>query len=305
VFTLADGVTTITLPRYKEMSLTLTGTFNNLYPGNTQHVTFTTTGDVEAVRMTDLPANWKVQIDYDNQAGTGTFHITSPSVRQLVTENTYGEPLLLLVDEDGKATVITGMLQLILDPPTHAANNRIWIIRNETATNIFSSVGIRQMWSAPIEMPDCNKTDYDGGVIGSATALPDGRREDGIEGYFYSWEYVNQRQAEMCPSGWRVPDIADYQNLEIALGGSGASGALPVPTGFALIDEWNAVRNGNFITGSPYLQLTNDCKFWCAYQTDAQFSDYVNYDLNGYTVTHGGMDRTFAMQVRCVRDIPN
>jgi uncharacterized protein (TIGR02145 family) len=307
VFTLADGVTTITIPRYKEMGITLSGELPKIYGGNTQSLTFATNGEVETVRVIDVPDAWTVQTIYNKLTGDGTFKVTAPRDSRLTTENSYAEPLVLLSGADGKAVVLTGLLKLRTQTPDYAANDRVWVIRNDTARNIFGSPGgIRQVWSAPIEMPDCNKAGYDGGA--NAAPLADGRRFDGYEGYYYSWEYVNQRKNDLCPSGWRLPDDTDFLNLDIALGGAGATGAIPFATYFKYTDDWNITRNGMGINGSPYLQLTSESWYWTQYESySAGVYWGVGFNLNhgSMNVSYLGQDKSWAMQVRCVRDMFN
>jgi uncharacterized protein (TIGR02145 family) len=93
---------------------------------------------------------------------------------------------------------------ITFDPPTYAASNTLWVIESR-------KLGTYQIWSAPIEIPACNKTNFDGGTPEASKA--DCRNNPGYPGYLYSWNYVYKNIENLCPSPWRIPTYNDYVNL--------------------------------------------------------------------------------------------
>ncbi|MDR1406254.1 MAG: fibrobacter succinogenes major paralogous domain-containing protein [Prevotellaceae bacterium] len=90
--------------------------------------------------------------------------------------------------------------------PPFAASSRTWVIEGS---------GIAQTWSDHINAPACNKADFDGGSADEPKA--DCRNNPGYY-YLYSWRYVHENAAALCPSPWRVPSRDDFEKLGTALG---------------------------------------------------------------------------------------
>jgi uncharacterized protein (TIGR02145 family) len=119
--------------------------------------------------------------------------------------------------------VINGYTQ---NTPPHAASTNTWVIEGN---------GISQTWSDHINVPACDKTDFDGGFFNDidendyevgysdiqygGNPKADCRNNPGYY-YLYSWWYVSKNAATLCPSPWRVPTADDFLALYKALGGT-------------------------------------------------------------------------------------
>jgi uncharacterized protein (TIGR02145 family) len=75
-FTLADNVTTIQVPKYRQLGISFTppDTFN---PGEVKLVGYTLTGIVEYVKVVNVPQGWTIAVTKIDNAGT--FTITAPA----------------------------------------------------------------------------------------------------------------------------------------------------------------------------------------------------------------------------------
>jgi hypothetical protein len=82
--------------------------------------------------------------------------------------------------------------------PPHAASTRTWVI---------TANGVTQTWSDHINLPECNKPDFDGGsvVMPKADCMHNRGRY-----YFYSWPYVIHHAKKLCPAPWRIPTKNDF-----------------------------------------------------------------------------------------------
>ncbi|MDR3350508.1 MAG: hypothetical protein LBN98_02515, partial [Prevotellaceae bacterium] len=155
-----------------------------------QNIGFTTTGAVAFVKALNVPAGWTIAVS-PLSGNAGTFTITAPGTP---AADVKGEALILAADAAGKSVVRTLNLLLI---PTHAASTHMWTFGEQT-------------WSDAIHIPECNKDDFS-----RSDTEPQCRSytEDANTWYYYNWPYVNQHAAILCPSPWRVPTIADYNEL--------------------------------------------------------------------------------------------
>ncbi len=127
-------------------------------------------------------------------------------------------------------------------PPDFARTPNMWVV--EVAG------GVKQIWSDDINVPECNKTTFNGGNI--MGFLPDCRNVNNAEySYVYSWVYVEQNAATLCPAPWSVPTQDDFAALNVVFGGM-ASGAQNDP---AVRDrfvgaEWGGQYGGRFYSNN-------------------------------------------------------
>ncbi|MDR2448581.1 MAG: fibrobacter succinogenes major paralogous domain-containing protein [Prevotellaceae bacterium] len=99
------------------------------------------------------------------------------------------------------------------DTPPHAASEQTWVIESADGT-------IKQTWSDAIQLPECNKTDFDGGEYDAPKADCRSDTHEGNTYYYYNWPYVDAHAADLCPSPWRVPTLDDFISLDLAFGGA-------------------------------------------------------------------------------------
>ncbi len=90
--------------------------------------------------------------------------------------------------------------------PAEAKTTNIWEV---------AVAGGIQFWSDVINMPACNKDTFN-------SYSADCRNNWEPNGYYYSWWYVRDNGAALCPAPWSVPTVDDFVALDIALGGIGS-----------------------------------------------------------------------------------
>jgi uncharacterized protein (TIGR02145 family) len=94
------------------------------------------------------------------------------------------------------------------------ATDTIWTIVSADGT-------IKQEWSDAVQTDFCsNKTAFSGWNSEAQSYDIDCRSNPGQKGDLFSWRAVAETE-HICPVGWRVPDTADFRDLDLALGGNG------------------------------------------------------------------------------------
>lgn len=126
-------------------------------------------------------------------------------------------------------------------------------------------------------------------------------------GALYNWYTVNT--AKLCPSGWHVPNDAEWEVLTDYLGGESVAGGKLKETGTA---HWNSPNTGatneTGFTALPggyngddgvFYFIGNSCRFWSA---TAGKGHGVYYNLTTISSNAGHFPSTSGYSVRCVRD---
>lgn len=124
IFTLADGTTKITVPKYKTVGISfLPLAFLN---GEMKNIEFTSTGAPTIIRIVDIPAGWKVTVDLIGKK----FTITAPST---ITSDNSGEATVFV----GTGNQITAIYALPLSN-TGVASNELGAVyyQNGVATGM-------------------------------------------------------------------------------------------------------------------------------------------------------------------------
>ncbi len=158
-----------------------------------------------------------------------------------------------------------------------------------------------QTWSDVVTATGCKKDTYNGKP--STDYVADCRQNTGY-GDMFSWEAVNQFGDQLCPGDWRVPTLEDFYNLDIAMGGTGAT-----QTNADLRDkyvaDWNLTYGGycNYNTMGSVVQVLQAGArgyYWTS-------SEYTSTQGNSFVVqSSGSVQHTFSvkewgLQVRCVK----
>ena len=132
-------------------------------------------------------------------------------------------------------------------------------------------------WSDAVQIPECDKADFDGGTPETPQADCRSYTREGKTYYYYSWVYVDQKLDLLCPSPWRVPTKDDFINLDIALGGDGEYRyveATYVPTKYIL--TWGGTYH-DYVEpdGSiPHSPTRNEGAYWSRSPTPASDGAY-------------------------------
>ena len=122
-------------------------------------------------------------------------------------------------------------------------------------------------------------------------------------GRYYEWNALKEVQAAL-PSGWRVPDNKDWNELMHSVGGTKVAGMALKSTEFGGDDEYGfsvlpaGYRNGD----GDYLSAGFDAYFWSSSEyssSSAYYWDFYYYD--GY-VSHSIGSKGNGFSVRCLRD---
>jgi uncharacterized protein (TIGR02145 family) len=170
--------------------------------------------------------------------------------------------------------------------PPFSASSRTWVIEGN---------GINQTWSDHINVPACNKMDFDGGRGDEPKA--DCRNNPGYY-YLYSWRYVSENAATLCPSPWRVPTKNDFEELDRALG-ENHTWSKDKTRNRKYVEIWGGVYGGiaydSFVRHSGSLAC-----YWSSsiFDVSAHYLFfYTNYIYPPYNFTPH-----FGFQVRCVKD---
>jgi hypothetical protein len=155
--------------------------------------------------------------------------------------------------------------------PPYAATTQTWTFGNQT-------------WSDAIQMPDCNKEDFE-----DSYTDPQCRSytENGKTWYYYNWPYVNANKTTMCPDPWRVPTKEDFDVL------------VSNTTSSTLIDAWGY---GGGARGSSMYDVNSYADYWSS-TVDSDNTNYAYfsyYTIGSLYVTYDNKYHGF--QVRCVKD---
>jgi uncharacterized protein (TIGR02145 family) len=132
-------------------------------------------------------------------------------------------------------------------------------------------------------------------------------------GKLYNWYAVNDSR-NLCPTGWHVPQDAEWNALENALGGSAFAGEKLKSTGTRFWQCPNALSNnssgfsglpggGRIIFGGFY-QLGYKAWFWTSTNLDTNLAFYRELDHTQVSVYRNfdGTDMHHGMSVRCIKD---
>jgi uncharacterized protein (TIGR02145 family) len=178
------------------------------------------------------------------------------------------------------------------DAPAHAASDKTWVIESADGS-------IKQTWSDAIQIPECNKADYDGG---SEDAPKVDCRNYTLEGktyYYYSWPYVDTYANRLCPSPWRVPARQDFRDLDKAFGGNDNSSLDPEYVAHFYVNLWGGTYGGEIESDGTHDGPS--AKYWSS--TVADDTNSKAYHLHFYpNVLHTSRAHKYkGFQVRCVK----
>jgi len=128
-----------------------------------------------------------------------------------------------------------------------------------------------------------------------------------IYGYLYKWETAKN----VCPSGWHLPNDAEWNTLiDFLGGGSAASGKLKESdtTHWTSSDKsvtnetgFTALPGGNLGSNGTYHSIRNNGGWWSSTENDVNSAWYRNISSK-YNVSRYSTYKTNGFSVRCISD---
>lgn len=150
----------------------------------------------------------------------------------------------------------------------------------------------------------------------SGVAFPARCRYDNSDGNILPYGYLYNGYAvedgRLCPSGWHVSTVTDWETLIDFFGGASTAGG---PLKEASSDYWlapnsgannesgfTALPGGNRRPDGTYLNLREYGNYWALDTDNGSLKDY-NFEYNNIDVTQIPIsDKKWGLNVRCVKD---
>jgi uncharacterized protein (TIGR02145 family) len=173
--------------------------------------------------------------------------------------------------------------------PPHAASTQTWVVGEQT-------------WSDHINIPACNKEDFDGGTADSPRA---DCRNNPEYYYLYSWSYIAQNAETLCPAPWRVPTADDFCTLDKTLNSASSCGTFRQGVGGDTYNaEWGGTYGGFCISNGTVDYGGLYAAYWAATEHSAMYGYFLLYftDPSGsYVAAQNYESKTYGFLVRCVK----
>jgi hypothetical protein len=154
--------------------------------------------------------------------------------------------------DGGCTNALSGDIIVLPSTPPHAASTQTWTFGTSTLT-----------WSDRIVVSPSNCTSVTSFSTSDANATQY-RIYQGL--YFYTWTCVMNNATVFCPAPWRVPTLADVQDL------------INNTNGATLVNTWGS---GGWFSGSSY--ATNVFPYWssspCSNTENVYDIEYTNSTL--------------------------
>ena len=128
-----------------------------------------------------------------------------------------------------------------------------------------------------------------------------------IYGGLYQWnetmQYVTTAGTQgICPSGWHLPTLAEYQTLKSSVGGDGnALKEIGQGTG-TNTSGFSALLGGRRSIHGTFDGLGNNVHLWSSTQYNASYASYLYMYFNDSTIHLFTNDKEFGYSVRCLKD---
>jgi uncharacterized protein (TIGR02145 family) len=130
-------------------------------------------------------------------------------------------------------------------------------------------------------------------------------------GALYKWQTIDG--GNLCPTGWRVPAVADWTALIIYLGGDTLAGGKIKETGTL---HWDTLMPGTSnasgftalpagmraVSGGTFQALGTTAYFWTSQDYSANFAHMRYVAHNSNTLSAAGNNKGNGFSVRCIRD---
>ncbi|MCL2028306.1 MAG: fibrobacter succinogenes major paralogous domain-containing protein [Bacteroidales bacterium] len=167
-----------------------------------------------------------------------------------------------------------------------------------------------QEWSDAVQTTNCSsKIEYKGSEWISANLIYniDCRSNPSQKGDLFSWRAVTEVE-NLCPEGWRVPDTADFRNLDIALGFKGYYRYQETANGHSwqaqldkYINDWGGAYGGLCdLDGSLNRQIFAGF-YWSQSGGDAHIGARLHFSTDGNINPRRWSYKDEGYTLRCVR----
>ena len=122
-------------------------------------------------------------------------------------------------------------------------------------------------------------------------------------GRYYEWNALKEVQAAL-PSGWRVPDNKDWNNLMHSVGGANVAGRALKSTEFGGDDEYgfSVLPAGGRDTDGSFARAGDIAIFWSSSMYRNSDAYYWYFYSSDDSVGHSYDYESIGLSVRCVRD---
>ncbi len=125
-------------------------------------------------------------------------------------------------------------------------------------------------------------------------------------GGLYQWDEMMQYNTAqsiqgVCPAGWHLPTIEEWNSLIDFYGGPAVAGdslKLGGNSGFDALMAGYRNSNGNFS------MLNNESSFWTSVYKDNDFAYYYSLTQSGSGVSFGNIEKQLGYSVRCLKGLP-
>jgi uncharacterized protein (TIGR02145 family) len=131
-------------------------------------------------------------------------------------------------------------------------------------------------------------------------------------GLLYNWYAVNT--GKLCPPGWHVPVLAEWNTLVLYLGGESVAGNKLKETGFNYWENVNtgatnesgfSARGAGFREddpGAPYYGLNYNGFFWSNTELNAVSANCLTLYAPGSNAILWSFSKRMGLSVRCIKD---
>jgi uncharacterized protein (TIGR02145 family) len=134
-------------------------------------------------------------------------------------------------------------------------------------------------------------------------------------GGLYQWDEVLQYAGDnvegICPDGWHVPALEEWQQLEMALGmpeeqATASSGWQGTDEGSKLKEGgssgFNAIMTGNRNTSGNFTTFGLSTAFWTATQASSFMATARTLDESHTEISHTNYDKRYGHAIRCLKN---
>jgi len=132
-----------------------------------------------------------------------------------------------------------------------------------------------------------------------------------VYGRIYNWYTVNDHRI-IAPSGWRVPNQTDWQNLIAYLGGSTVAGGKMKQSGtelwripnFGANNEsgFNAIPVGLRSNSGYFIETGINAYFWSSSESNLYIGFALKLSYGHAEALLGGYDKQLGFTIRCIKE---